>query len=357
MKVFMTADAAGGVWTYALSLTTALEARDVEVHLAVMGPSPADDELAAASERVASLHHRPFALEWMPEPWRDLGAAGEWLLEVRDDIRPDVVHLNGFAHAALDWRAPVMVVAHSDVLTWWEAVEGGAAPPEWERYAAVVTEGLAAADLVVAPTAALLEAVARTYRVAGPARVIPNGLDPAAFHSKNKEEFVLATGRLWDRAKNLDTAARAAAGISWPLIVAGPGAAPEGIRHLGVLTRSQMKDALARAPIFVLPALYEPFGLGPLEAAFSGCALVLGDIPSLREVWGDAAVFVDPRDEAALRDSLQALIDDPAELSARQSSAGARAQRFNAEAMAAAYLDAYAELLAEDRTLEEAAVL
>ncbi len=32
-----------------------------------------------------------------------------------------------------------------------------------------------------------------------------------------------------------------------------------------------------------LPARYEPFGLSVLEAALSGCALVLGDIPSLRE--------------------------------------------------------------------------
>ena len=54
------------------------------------------------------------------------------------------------------------------------------------------------------------------------------------------------------------------------------------------------------------------FGLSALEAALSGCALVLGDIPSLREVWGDAALFVAPDDTDALAQALQGLIDRPA---------------------------------------------
>ena len=37
---------------------------------------------------------------------------------------------------------------------------------------------------------------------------------------------------------------------------------------------------MSRAAIFFSPALYEPFGLGVLEAAARGCALVLADIPS-----------------------------------------------------------------------------
>ena len=49
---------------------------------------------------------------------------------------------------------------------------------------------------------------------------------------------------------------------------------------------------MGRAAIYALPARYEPFGLSILEAALSGCALVIGDIPSLREIWADAALFV-----------------------------------------------------------------
>ena len=53
-----------------------------------------------------------------------------------------------------------------------------------------------------------------------------------------------------------------------------------------------MRHRLGEAAIFAAPAHYEPFGLGILEAAASGCALVLGDIASLRENWDGAAVFL-----------------------------------------------------------------
>ena len=72
-----------------------------------------------------------------------------------------------------------------------------------------------------------------------------------------------------------------------------------------------MAAHLAASAIYALPARYEPFGLSALEAGLCGCALVLGDIPSLREVWGDAAVFVDPHDAQALAKALNCLIDHP----------------------------------------------
>ena len=49
-------------------------------------------------------------------------------------------------------------------------------------------------------------------------------------------------------------------------------------RPLGVLAPAELRRKLERAAIFAAPALYEPFGLGILEAAAAGCALVLGDI-------------------------------------------------------------------------------
>src|SRR4051794_27365470 len=104
MRVLMTADAVGGVWTYALELAHAL---DAEVTLATMGPRPDDDQLAA----VGTLEHRhcDFALEWMPDPWADVERAGEWLLRLAEEVEPDVVHLNAYAHAALPWDVPVVV--------------------------------------------------------------------------------------------------------------------------------------------------------------------------------------------------------------------------------------------------------
>ena len=85
-----------------------------------------------AALRNARLVTSTFALEWMPDPWRDVDAAGEWLIDLA--IGHDLVHLNGYAHAALPFEVPVIAVAHSCVLTWWRAVHGANAPAEWNEY-------------------------------------------------------------------------------------------------------------------------------------------------------------------------------------------------------------------------------
>ena len=103
-------------------------------------------------------------------------------------------------------------------------------------------------------------------------------------------------------------------GRSWsrgdPTHPNGTRSAPDHVRLLGCLAPAQVAEHLARAAIYCLPARYEPFGLSALEAGMSGCALVLGDIPSLREVWGDAALFVPPDDPDALRVALCRLIEN-----------------------------------------------
>jgi glycosyltransferase involved in cell wall biosynthesis len=135
---------------------------------------------------------------------------------------------------------------------------------------------------------------------------------------------VLAAGRLWDEAKGLTTLAAAALDCAWPVMVAGPTKMPgseevvhvHGVELLGPLSSRSLANYMARAAIYALPARYEPFGLSVLEAALSGCALVLGDIPSLREVWGDTAVYVDPADARALADAINTVAHDPATFAA-----------------------------------------
>jgi glycosyltransferase involved in cell wall biosynthesis len=122
---------------------------------------------------------------------------------------------------------------------------------------------------------------------------------------------------------------------------------------LGDLEEPDMRAWLARAAVFVNPALYEPFGLGVLEAAQAGCALVLSDIPTLRELWAGAALFADPRRPRALETALWLLGSGELlrdELSRR---AAVRAERYTAAAMADAYLALYFEL-AGGRDLQRA---
>jgi glycogen synthase len=279
------------------------------------------------------------------------------------------VHLNGFVHGALPWSAPVLVAGHSCVLSWWRAVHGCDAPPSWSRYRAAVTRGLHAAALVVAPTRAMLDALQQHYGALRNGRVIANGRDCEAHgeaHGEaprgDREAFVLAAGRLWDEAKDMVTLAAAAPHIRWPVFVAGADHGPDGARHvaagvhhLGRLAPSALAQWYRRCGIFVHPAVYEPFGLAPLEAAQAGAALVVSDIPSLREVWGDAATYVAPRDAAALADAVNRLVQRPALLAERAAAAAARARSLTGRAMAHAYHGAYLELAGMRTAAGEAA--
>ena len=105
--------------------------------------------------------------------------------------------------------------------------------------------------------------------------------------------------------------------------------------------------ALDDTAIFAHPARYEPFGLAVLEAANAGCALVLGDIPSLREQWDRAAVFVAPGDERAHATALQELIADEELLHSMAIRARLRARCNDARTMAARYLALYTRLRAQ----------
>jgi glycogen(starch) synthase len=357
MKVLLTTDTVGGVWTYAVELARGLRPLGVEVVLATMGDLPtAAQRSQVARQPNVDLRESGLKLEWMDAPWDDVRRAGDWLMSLEQDVRPDVVHLNGYAHGQWPFAAPTLVVGHSCVLSWWEAVKREPAPSlAWARYRSEVWAGLRRADLVVAPSAAMLAALVRHYGPLPATRVIPNGRDPAAFRTAAaKEAFVLTAGRLWDEAKNVAALERVAPALPWPVRVAGEDRHPAGggrattagLELLGRLDEVVMADAFARASVYCLPARYEPFGLSALEAALSGCALVLGDIPSLREVWGDAAaVYVPPDDVNALREALLGLIRHPAERRERARLARARAQQYTSARMAEEYLCAYRNLL------------
>jgi glycogen(starch) synthase len=351
-RVLMTADAVGGVWTYALDLSRELVSRGISVDLAVLGPRPSDAQRTDAVRAGVTLLEHPGRLEWMDDPWTDVDAAGEWLIDLDRGLHPDVVHLNGFSHAALPWTAPVLVVAHSCVCSWWRAVKGEEAPEAFDEYRARVSKGIRAAALVIAPTAAMLSELESDYGRPAVGRVIPNGRAFVPATGIAEEPIVFAAGRLWDEAKNIGTLCATARELTWPVCVAGSAqhatstcAVPPHVRHVGCLDAESMRAWFARASIYALPARYEPFGLSVLEAALSGCALVLGDIPSLREIWNDAARFVAPDDERAVAAAIQELIDDQRLRERWAVRALARTMRFTVGRMADDYLSAYSGMV------------
>ncbi|MFL5473301.1 MAG: glycosyltransferase family 4 protein [Gemmatimonadales bacterium] len=364
-RILMTADTVGGVWTYAMDLAGALGAEGVEVALATMGsPASREQRSQAAAIRTLQLYESTYRLPWMEKPWDDVQLAGEWLLGLAAEVDPDIVHLNEPVYGSLNWHHPAVAVVHSCVLSWWESVRRSAPPDEWGRYHCEMTRGLGQAGQVVAPSHWMLEATRRFY---GTTRglVIPNGRDPTSLHpNQEKERLVFAAGRLWDPAKNLLLLEEVAEGLAWPVYIAGDPSHPgrdDGIatvhaRLLGHLSGSDVAAWLRRAAIYAFPARYEPFGLSVLEAALSGCALVLGDLPTLRELWDGAAVFVPPDNPGELRIALQGLMEDSILRQALAMRARRRALAYTPRRMARAYLEVYAGLVSSSDGYAQEAV-
>jgi glycosyltransferase involved in cell wall biosynthesis len=222
-----------------------------------------------------------------------------------------------------------------------------------------VIAGLAAADAVVAPSDFMAGEIQREYGVdSDKVRVIHNFSTRNTSSARNKEPFFFGAGRVWDPAKNFALLEQIAPYLKWPVKLAGKdnGERQSPLQKLGQVQNAELLDLLARATVFVHPALYEPFGLSVLDAARSRCGLVLADIPSLRELWGDAAVFVDPRNPSAWIEQLNLLSDDSARLKNLGDRAFAHAQSYTAEASVRDYRRLYADLIGgQERRAEEAA--
>src|SRR5581483_11519915 len=207
MHVLITADTVGGVWTYTQELVSGLVRRNVRVTLVSFGrmPSPQQTEWLLG---LPNLDYRPtpYRLEWMREPQRDIESSCEFLEAVIREVRPDLLHLNQYCYGTVSPWLPRVVVAHSDVFSWWEGVHG--CEPEdnaWTRwYRETVVSGLSCADVVIAPSQWMLNTIPRFYVRPSYGRVIYNGRNPALFEADvSKEKFVLGVGRLWDRAKQV----------------------------------------------------------------------------------------------------------------------------------------------------------
>jgi glycogen(starch) synthase len=358
-RVLMSTDAVGGVWTFSLELAKGLQHHGIEVLLAVLGPAPDDGRLrAAAAVHGLRFEHRNFPLEWMREATdANQAEAGEWLLRLASSFSPDIVHLNHFCHGNLDWPAPCVVVAHSCVTTWYQHVRGTLPGPEWDDYRRRVQRGLMGAVLVAAPTRSMLDDLERIYGDLPRTSVLYNGRRPDDFRGARKHPFALCAARVWDEAKNVATLDAAAALSRWPIRVAGDVCHPEGgyvvfehVELLGALGEARMASQYARAAIYVLPARYEPFGLSVLEAAFAGCALVLGDIPSLRELWEDTACYVPSNDPQAIAETINALSTNRRALQGRGARARRHAGRYSAEHMVDRWRETYRSLERERTT-------
>ncbi len=382
----MTADAVGGVWTYALDLGRGLVEAGVRVTLAVPGPALDDAQRAQAQAAGLALEPLGGVLDWTAAHRSEVAASAARLAQLATRLRPDLVHLNSPALAAFEaFPAPVLAACHSCVKTWWAAVKGETPlPSDLAWRAALAKLGYQNADALLAPSRAFADATRAAYALAVPPEVVPNGRQPPILTPWGRgtseaggggsrlaagagplsplrgqlpqggsidEVAVFTAGRLWDGGKDVATLDRAIGRTGLSAAAAGPLAGPNGqtltprhVHPLGRLSDAELQARLGRRPIFVSPSLYEPFGLAVLEAAQAGCPLVLSDIATFRELWDGAAVFFPPGDAAALALALRDLAADHGRRADLGEAARARVGRYTVQAMTDATLRLYATL-------------
>ena len=362
MHVLITADTVGGVWTYTRELVAGLSQRGTRVTLVSFGEIPSPEQAAWISE-VRNLDLRPtaFRLEWMEGTEAEVEESKAYLESLAREVKPDVLHLNQYAYGDVAPEVPRVVVAHSDVVSWSVAVNGREpAESAWLTwYREQVETSLTNAEAVVAPSQWMLDAICRHYGRPARGQVIYNGRNPQEFvpYAK-KQPFVLAVGRLWDQGKQVSLLAAAEQGIpvrivGWedhpePQYRRGNGFHKTGLELLGRQSPEQLRALYAKASIYAATACYEPFGLAPLEAALSQCALVANDIPVFHELWGDSACYFSKNDCQSLADAIRELDRNPQLRTEYGCRAYARArEKFTAQRMCQDYYELYRSLVSQ----------
>lgn len=361
LRVFMTADAVGGVWTYCMDLARGLGARGVETTVAVFGPptSRAQRREAHAIDML-ELIETGLELDWTAESRADCMRAAERAADLAAFPTADVIQINGAALALPTIvSSPTLVVHHSCLATWWRAACDGPVPRDFLWRMEINAEALRHAHRVVAPTRAMAADMAEAYDLPFAPVVIRNGRARTGLTlSDNLAEAAFAGGRLWDPAKDVATLDRAAARLPFTIYAAGGTRGPLGqsieLRHveqLGCIPADEMRMWLSQRPIYVSTAIYEPFGLGVLEAAQAGCALLLVDTPSLRELWDGAAIFTPAGDDEALAEALRMLWLQPDQRQALGLRAAERAAGYSLDSMVDRMLALYLQIAPEPAEL------
>ncbi len=357
MRVLLTTDPIGGVWTFTRELSQELLRLGHSVYLLSFGRelAPNQTEWCRSTARGAAgsftweASHAP--LEWMQEneqTWTNGVAA---IHAAVASFAPDILHTSQFCFGNFSRTLPSIVTAHSDVLSWAEACRPqGLEQSRWlATYCELVSRGIRRATAIAAPTQWMADALSRHWIVKQEIGVIANGRSVTGVSGAGLRKMqALSAGRLWDEAKGLATLRER----DWPMpvLVAGEqsfeGAHAQGsgkVCALGALSEDEMLAAMRQSAIYIGTSLYEPFGLAPLEAAKCGCALVMRDLESFREVWGEAAMYFDDAD--TLHQALNTLRYDTAFLGVQRDAALRQATKYDASAMAAAYVHLYEDAI------------
>jgi glycosyltransferase involved in cell wall biosynthesis len=117
------------------------------------------------------------------------------------------------------------------------------------------------------------------------------------------------------------------------------------VRLLGWVSDAELEGLYALAALFVLPSLYEGFGLPVLEAMARGVPVACSDRGSLREVAGGAALVFDPERPDDIARAIAQVLGDREQADRLRAAGREQAARFTWERSAQLTLDAYRRAL------------
>lgn len=188
-------------------------------------------------------------------------------------------------------------------------------------------------------------------------RTIGNGVIMPERVSGEEDGHILFVGRLV-ATKGLDHLLRAMPSTSAHLIICGKGPEMGRLKALasklglqdrvefrGYVSEEERDELLDRCQAYVMPSLYESFGIAAAEAMSHGKPVICSAVGGLPEVVRDAGVLVPPRDPAALAEAINQLLQDKERRKELGRKAHAYAQEYSWDSVAAKTLDQYRSLV------------
>ena len=309
----------GGTEIYLRELLAALATIDTVNEYFIFANLETGRELAP---RQANFHWKPQAVHAASRPARILWEQTVLALEA-GRYNLDVMFNPGFT-APLAAPCPLVTTFHDlqhkrypEYFRWFDL-------PFWKL---LLWAAAHRSRRLIAVSEATREDLLRFYKLAKDRiTVVPHGVNPEFFALPRKDlEGLLCVSTLHAH-KNLERLVRAYASKPRPykLILAGLrgfhaaeiealiaqlGAADK-VEIPGWMPRADLMQLYARARAFIYPSTFEGFGMPVLEAMAAGIPVACSDIPPLREIAGDAALFFDPLDQAALEAALDRIMGD-----------------------------------------------
>ncbi len=193
-------------------------------------------------------------------------------------------------------------------------------------------------------------------------RVIPYGLSDFFLHQTphyKKQNYILFVGRLTS-TKNIKRLVKAfeilISKFERDIVLKLTGnerdlnfSISEKVRNMiefvGYPGDEHLAELYRNASLFILPSLYEGFGLPPLEAMACGCPVVVSNVASLPEVCEDAAQYVDPYNIESIAEGMHKVLTDEALRLSMIEKGLARAKLFSWEKSAQEHIKLFEEVL------------